>query len=110
MLDRITRRAQNNDICYECPISNDCASCLALGHTVFGTPNKRTNFICIQMIAEALANVFYWNALLIKHPEYNLDVRKNNVPDKWALLVIDEEELDYLKKLEAYAMIIKMER
>lgn len=109
MMDNITRRSQNNDICYECPLSNDCASCLALGHTVFGTPNKRTNFICIQMIAEALANVYYWNLLNIKHPEYGLYVRKNNVPDEWALLVIDNDELDHLKKIEAYSMIISIE-
>lgn len=109
MMDNITRRSQNNDICYECPLSNDCASCLALGHTVFGTPNKRTNFICIQMIAEALANVYYWNNLILKHPEYDLDVRKNNVPDKWALLVIDNNELEDLKLLECAAIVKTME-
>ena len=108
-LDTITRRSQTNDICFECPLSNDCASCLALGHTVFGTPNKRTTFTCVQVIAEALANVYYWNALAIKHPEYHLKVRKNVVPDVWAKIVIDEDELDYLKKLEAYSMIVYME-
>lgn len=110
MLDNITRRSQNNDICFECPLSNDCASCLALGHTVFGTPNKRTNFICIQMIAEALANVYYWNNLILKHPEYDLYVRKNNVPDEWSLLVIDEEELVSLKLLECAAIAKVIDR
>lgn len=109
MLDNITRRSQTNDICYECPISNDCMSCTALGHTVFGTPNKRTTFICIQMIAEALANVYYWNRLLLKHPEYDLHVRKNVLPDEWSLLVIDEDELKDLKLLEVMAMISKIE-
>lgn len=109
MLDNITRRSQTNDICYECPISNDCMSCTALGHTVFGTPNKRTTFICIQMIAEALANVYYWNRLLLKHPEYDLHVRKNVLPDEWSLLVIDEDELEDLKLLEVMAMISKIE-
>lgn len=104
-LDENTRRAQNNDICYECPISNDCASCSALGYTVFGSLKKRTNFICIQMIAEALANVYYWNRLKLKHPEYNLKVRKNNVPDEWSKLVIDEEELTELRLLEAHTML-----
>lgn len=105
-LDRITRRSQNNDICYECPLSSDCASCLALGHTVFNNPNKRTTFTCIMVIAEALANVYYWNAMITKHPEWNIPVRKNVVPDEWALLVIDREELDFLKKLEKYASMI----
>ena len=106
-MDNSTRRSCSNDICYDCPISNDCASCSALGHTVFGDFDKKTNFICIQMIAEALANVYYWNRLILKHPEYNLDVRKNNVPDKWALLVIDNEELEELKLIELAALTIK---
>lgn len=109
MMDRITRRTQSNDICYDCPLSNDCAWCSALSHTVYGTPGKRPMFICIQMIAEALANVYYWNLLNIKHPEYELGVRKNNVPDEWSLLVIDQEELDFLKDIESYSMIITME-
>lgn len=109
MMDNITRRSQSNDICYDCPISNDCAWCSALGHAVYGTPGKKPSFICIQMIAEALANVYYWNLLNIKKPQYKLGVRKNNVPDKWALLVIDQGELDYLKKIESYSMIVTME-
>lgn len=109
MMDRITRRTQSNDICYDCPLSNDCAWCSALSHTVYGTPGKRPMFICIQMIAEALANVYYWNLLNIKHPEYELGVRKNNVPDEWSLLVIDQEELDFLKDIESYSIITTME-
>ncbi|MCM1215394.1 MAG: radical SAM peptide maturase, CXXX-repeat target family [Lachnospiraceae bacterium] len=109
MMDSITRRSQTNDICYECPIGNDCAWCSALGHTVFGTPNKRPTFTCIMMIAEAVANVYFWNMLNIKHPEYNLGVRENVVPDQWSLLVIDKDELNFLKKIEAYSMIITME-
>lgn len=109
LLDKITRRGQNNDICYECPLSNDCASCLALGHTVFGDPNKRTTFTCIQMIAEHLANVYYWNRIIIKHPEWDLYVRKNVCPDEWSLLVIDKKELEELKLLECSAMIKRME-
>ena len=110
MMDKITRRSQSNDICYECPLSNDCAWCSALSHAVYGTPGKRPMFICIQMIAEALANVYYWNLLNIKHPEYRLGVRKNVVPDEWALLVIEQDELDYLKKLESYSMITTLEK
>lgn len=108
MMDRITRRSQSNDICYECPLSNDCAWCSALGYSVYGTPNKRPMFICIQMIAEALANVYYWNRLNLKHPEYKLGVRKNVVPDKWARLVISEDELEELKLLECSSMITTM--
>lgn len=109
MMDRITRRSQSNDICYECPIGNDCGNCSALGHAIFGTPNKRTTFACIQFIAEALANVYYWNRLLLKHPEYDLNVRKNNVPDEWALLIIDNDELEELKLLELYSITSKID-
>lgn len=109
-MDNSTRRSSSNDICYECPISNSCAGCSALGHAVYGTFDKNTTFHCIQMIAEALANVYYWNLLLIKHPEYHLKVRKNVVPDEWALLVISEEELENLKFIECVAMCIVIER
>ena len=78
-------------------------NCSALSHTVYGTPGKRPMFICIQMIAEALANVYYWNTLAIKHPEYHLLPRINMVPDSWARLVVDEEELNMLKTLESWA-------
>ena len=109
LLDSCTRRASSNDVCYDCPIGNTCANCVALNHQIYGTPNKQVRFICIQMIAEALANVYYWNALNIKKPQYKLGVRENVVPDEWALLVIDNEELEYLKNIECYSMIITME-
>lgn len=110
LMDNITRRSQSNDICFDCPIGNNCAWCSALGHTVYGTPDKRPMFTCIQKIAEALANVYYWNRLLIKHPEYNLNVRKNNVPDEWSLLVIDNDELHELKLLELYGITKNIEK
>lgn len=85
-------------------------NCSALGYSVLGKLDKRTTFTCIQNIAEALANVYYWNSLLIAHPEYNLNVRINNVPDEWALLVIDREELDELKLIESKASIEVLSR
>ena len=109
MMDSITRRSQTNDVCFNCPIANDCAHCSALGHTVFGTPAKRTTFICIQVIAEALANVYYWNLLNIKHPEYDLGVRKNNVPDEWSKLILNEDELEELHQIEIYSMMKTLE-
>ena len=108
-LDDITRRSQMNDICFECPIASTCAGCSALGHTVYGTANKKTSFHCIQHIAETLANVYFWNRVLLEHPDYDLDVRKNNVPLEWMKLVIDEDEIDELHLLELSAMMMKME-
>ena len=109
MMDNVTRRSQTNDICYECPLSSDCPNCSALSHTIFGTPNKRTTFICVQTIAEALANVYYWNRLLLAHPDWKMNVRKNVVPDQWSLIVIDNDELEELKLLEASAMLSRIE-
>lgn len=106
MLDRITRRSYTNDICFECPISNSCASCTALGHAVYGTPNKKTSFHCIQHIAEALANVYYWNRLKLEHPDWNIQYRRNVVPRAWSLLILDEEELNRLTVLEMNAAVI----
>ena len=100
MLDKITRRSQTNDICFNCPIASNCAGCSALGYTVFGTPNKKTTFHCIQVIAESLANVYYWNKLYRKHPDWGLKPRKNNVPIEWALLVLNDEEYNELKSFE----------
>lgn len=108
LLDNMTRRSQLTDICFECPIGNQCPGCNALSHTVFGTPNKKATFSCIMQIAQFLSNVYYWNTLLLKHPDWNLDVRKNVLPDEWSLLVIDKDELDYLKTLECMAMIVKI--
>lgn len=108
-LDSITRRSQTNDICWECPIASNCAGCSALGHTVFGTPNKRATFICIQHIAEHLACVYYFNLLNIKHPEWNLSVRKLMTPDEWNLLVLNKDELETLKSIEIQSMISKIE-
>lgn len=102
--DDITRRTQSNDICYDCPIGSGCAWCSALCFETYATANKRITFHCIQVIAEALANVYYWNNLILAHPEYELKVRRNNVPDSWALKVIDQEELNNLKELENVAM------
>ena len=80
-------------------------NCSALSHTVYGTPGKRPMFICIQMIAEALANVYYWNLLSIRHPEYALTPRANMVPNEWARLIISENELEMLNNVEIAAVL-----
>lgn len=100
LLDNTTRRSQTNDICWECPIASDCASCSALSHTVYGTPDKRAYFICGQHISEHLSNVYYWNNCRKMHPEWNIPVRKLVVPDEWALIVVDDNELRMLKELQ----------
>lgn len=109
IMDRNTRRAQSNDICFECPIGNDCGNCSALGMEVYGKLRKRTTFHCIMQFSEALANVYFWNRLNIKHPEFELGVRKNMVPNELAKKIIGEKELEELKLLEIKSMITVME-
>lgn len=109
IFDSTTRRSQSNDICYDCPIGTGCAWCSALAVGTYGTNNKRPIFYCLQVIAEALANVYYWNSLLLRYPQYNLPVRKNNVPDQWARMIISDGELEELKLLECAAMISKLD-
>ena len=107
ILDSVTRRGSSNDICFNCPLSNNCPNCTALGLAVYGTPNHRTTFHCIQHIAEALANVYYWNSLILVHPEWDIPVRHNVVPDQWAKIIIDDNELEMLKDIEQKAINAK---
>lgn len=104
-MDRNTRRAQSNDLCFECPIGNNCPGCIALGYQTFGVLNKATTFHCIIHFSETLANVYYWNRINLKHPEYDLGVRKNMVPNELAKKIIGEEELYELKMLEIKSII-----
>ena len=63
LLSNITRRTQSTDRCYYCPIGAGCAWCSAFNYEEFGTPNKRTTYICLMHQARALANQYYWNKL-----------------------------------------------
>ena len=60
-LEQITRRSQSTDECYNCPIASGCSWCSAYNYEIYGTPNKRTTFICPMHKARVLANIYYWN-------------------------------------------------
>ena len=49
--------------------------------------------------ARALANVYFWNTWYRKQGQSKRF--KNYVPDEWALSIIDQDELEMLKKIEA---------
>lgn len=108
--DHMTRRTSSTDICFECPLSNDCFACIATSATVYNNPDKRTTFACVMVFAEHLANVYYWNLMLIKHPEWDLKPRRLVIPDEWALIVIDNDELEFLKAIEALALLTYIEK
>lgn len=96
-MEKITRRSQSTDECFNCPIARGCSWCTAYNYEVFGTINKRATFICPMHKARALANVYYWNKY------YQLKginkVKKNYCPKEWALQIIDENEYEILNSL-----------
>lgn len=108
-LDRMTRRSGMTDLCFECPISSSCGGCLAVGHQIIGTPDRKTTFHCVMKYAEALANWYYFNNLIIKHPNWDIDVRQCKLPKNRVLKIISEDEYEFLKYLEIMAIIVKME-
>jgi radical SAM peptide maturase (CXXX-repeat target family) len=102
-LRSVDRRTQSTDECFYCPIAEGCSWCTAYNYQVFGTPDKRATYICIMHKARALANVYFWNKWYLKSGEKQYF--KNNVPDDWALEIIDEEELRKLTQLEQEAKL-----
>lgn len=96
-LDKITRRSQSTDECFNCPIASGCAWCSAYNYEVYGTPNKRATFICPMHKARVLANIYFWNKIyLIEQPELIFEC---HIPKDWALEIIDEKEYDMLIEL-----------
>jgi radical SAM protein with 4Fe4S-binding SPASM domain len=100
-LKSVDRLSQSTEECINCRIAEGCAWCTAYNYQVFGTPDKRATYICIMHKARALANVYFWNKWYLKSGEKQYF--KNNVPDDWALEIIDEEELRKLTQLEQEA-------
>lgn len=95
-LEAITRKTISTEKCFNCPIASGCAYCVAYNYEVFGTPNSRATFICEMHQARVLANRYYWMKLAGKHNIEN--TFKLNIPDEWALSIIDSTELEELKK------------
>lgn len=97
-LDCVNRRSESTDECFYCPIATGCGWCSAYNYQEFGTVNKRTTYICEMHKSRALANVYFWNKLYLKHE--NSQVFHNYMPDEWALNIISDEELKLLTKLQ----------
>lgn len=96
-LNCITRRSQSTDECFNCPIASGCGWCSAYNYETFGTPNKRTTFLCDMHKGLTLALCYLWNNVYIQRgseERYSLDI-----PKDWALQIVDEQEYEYLKSL-----------
>ena len=96
-LNKIDRRSQSTDECFNCPIGEGCSWCSAYNYQVFGTPDKRATFICIMHKARALANVYFWNKWYKKTGRNEVFVM--HCPKEWALEIIPEEEYSMLVEL-----------
>jgi len=93
----ITRSSQSTEACFNCPIAKGCSWCSGHNYDVYGTANKRATFHCIMQKARVLANCYYWNTLYRK---LGMDKRfEYHMPDEWALEIIDQKEINMLKKL-----------
>lgn len=94
---KVDRRTSSTDKCFYCPIADGCSNCSGYDYQVFGTPNARATFICVMHQARALGNLYFWNKY---YRQKGIDKRmENHVPDKWALEIITESELNMLKEL-----------
>jgi len=96
-LEKITRKSQSTDECFNCPISHGCGWCSAYNYEVFGTPNKRATFICVMHKARVMANYYYFSHLF--KLGFCTDKPVLNIPKEWALEIIDESEYDTLVDL-----------
>ena len=97
-LNAINRRTESTDECFYCPIAEGCSWCSAYNYQVNGTPDSRCTYICDMHKARSLANAYFWNTWYCKT---NSPKRfKIYCPDEWAIPIIGEEELKYLKNLE----------
>ena len=98
MLKNITRTSQSEEKCLKCPIAEGCAWCSAYNYEVFGTPNKRVTNICIMHQARVLAHCYYINKVcnIENTPDKKIPF---NIPEDWALNIIDKEEYDMIKEV-----------
>jgi radical SAM peptide maturase (CXXX-repeat target family) len=96
-LNCVTRRTQNNDECFYCPLAAGCSNCLAYDYQDSGDLNHRATYICEMHKARSLANVYYWNMYYQKN---NIDKKfKMHCPKDWALKIISEDEYNMLLDL-----------
>ena len=95
-LNSMTRSSQSDEKCMNCPIASDCGWCSAWNYQQFGELNKRSTNLCNMQIAESLVNVYFWNKFYKKY-HYN-QIFLMHCPEEWALEIIDENELNIIKK------------
>ena len=101
-LRSITRQSQSEQRCLDCPINSGCAWCTAYNYERTGTPDQRVTYICDMHKARVLAQCYHHNKLHLLDPTHA--PKKINIPEAWALEIIDREEWEMLRELEREAM------
>ena len=96
-LNCVTRRTQNTDECYYCPIASGCSDCAAYNYQVYGTVHSRATYICEMHKARSLANVYFWNTYYKKHGIN--ETFEMHCPEEWAVPIIGKDEYSYLLSL-----------
>ena len=98
-LSCITRQSQceKTEHCLDCKIGEGCGDCAAYSYEVFGEVGHRTTFICDMHKARVLAQLYFKN---LSHIKTGLrDPMPNNMPNEWALQIIDEDEWNMIKSI-----------
>ena len=100
MVDKLqacTRKVVTSEKCLKCPIAAGCGECAAYSWQVTNRIDQRVEYICLMHQARALANVYYWNKYYeLKGINNHF---RNNVPEEWALQIIDKDELAMLYEI-----------
>lgn len=94
----LTRQSQSTEECINCPVASGCGWCSGYNYEYFGTPNKRTTFICWTHKARSLATAYYYNKgyhLMGEDERFTIYLPKED-----ALQIISEEEWELLKYYE----------
>lgn len=94
----LTRQSQSTEECINCPVASGCGWCSGYNYEYFGTPNKRTTFICWMHKARSLATAYYYNKgyhLMGEDERFTIYLPKED-----ALQIISEEEWELLKYYE----------
>ena len=88
--------------CANCQISTGCGDCIGYTYEKTGSVKTRTTYHCITHKARVLASSYYNNKRLEK--QGSIERYKLYIPDEWALQIVNEAELDMIKKLsESYS-------
>lgn len=100
----VTRSIQCTEKCRTCPIAMGCGDCAAYSYECTGKLDSRVTFICDMHKARSMASSYYRNKSFLKNKKK--PPLPMNIPEDWALEIIDEEEYADLVDLATNAMAV----